>query len=181
MRDVTLTLPFQSLKPTVPVTRFCEDVEECIERLAQRREPHAVINQLRVAQRERLLVVRVSRSRHSASSSRCAVTSNVPPGVSYAPRDFMPTRRFSTRSMRPTPCFARDLVQFFQQRDRAKLLPVHRNRRAALRIRFQLPSALSGASAGETTHCHIASFGAFAGSSSSPPSWLKCQMLRSRL
>jgi len=42
-------------------------------------------------------------------------------------------------------------------------------------------SALSGAFSGETTHCHIASFGALAGSSSSPPSWLRCQMLRSRL
>jgi len=27
----------------------------------------------------------------------------VPPGVSYTPRDFMPTKRFSTRSTRPMP------------------------------------------------------------------------------
>ena len=35
-----------------------------------------------------------------------AAPRNVPPGVSYTPRDFMPTRRFSTRSARPTPCRA---------------------------------------------------------------------------
>src|SRR3546814_2146999 len=29
---------------------------------------------------------------------------DLPPGVSYIPRDFMPTKRFSTRSRRPMPC-----------------------------------------------------------------------------
>src|SRR5215467_13136907 len=33
----------------------------------------------------------------------------------------------------------------------------------------------------EVVHCHMASLGALAGSSSSPPSWLRCQILRSRL
>src|SRR5262244_670465 len=35
---------------------------------------------------------------------RCAASRTVPPGVSYMPRDFMPTKRFSTRSSRPMPC-----------------------------------------------------------------------------
>src|SRR5437667_321374 len=34
---------------------------------------------------------------------RCAAMRMVPPGVSYIPRDFMPTKRFSTRSSRPMP------------------------------------------------------------------------------
>src|SRR4051794_25201329 len=39
----------------------------------------------------------------------------VPPGVSYMPRDFMPTKRFSTRSRRPIPC-ARPHLDFAVQR-----------------------------------------------------------------
>src|SRR5215471_14171131 len=38
------------------------------------------------------------------SMPRCAASRTVPPGVSYMPRDFMPTKRFSTRSSRPMPC-----------------------------------------------------------------------------
>lgn len=34
---------------------------------------------------------------------RCATCRMVPPGVSYTPRDFMPTKRDSTRSTRPMP------------------------------------------------------------------------------
>lgn len=35
--------------------------------------------------------------------ARWASSSTVPPGVSYTPRDFMPTKRLSTMSMRPMP------------------------------------------------------------------------------
>ena len=42
-------------------------------------------------------------SRVMDSSARRAVSSRVPPGVSYTPRDFMPTKRDSTMSMRPMP------------------------------------------------------------------------------
>src|SRR2546428_12566596 len=41
-------------------------------------------------------------------------------------------------------------------------------------------SALSGAFSGDTTHCHIASFGALAGVSRSPPSGLGGQEFGSR-
>ena len=42
-------------------------------------------------------------------------------------------------------------------------------------------SSRSGASCGEFVSCHVVASGALVGSSSSPPSWLTCQMLRSRL
>ena len=37
------------------------------------------------------------------SIARCAGNRIDPPGVSYTPRDFIPTNRFSTRSSRPIP------------------------------------------------------------------------------
>ena len=46
----------------------------------------------------------VARSRQSSSSWSCASMRIVPPGVSYTPRDFIPTTRFSTISMMPMPC-----------------------------------------------------------------------------
>src|SRR5580704_144555 len=57
----------------------------------------------------------VSRSTVSRSSSWCALTSSVPPGVSYARRDF---------------------VQFIEQIDRAELRAIHRNRRARFKSDF---------------------------------------------
>ena len=44
-----------------------------------------------------------SRSIVISSRPRWARFRMVPPGVSYTPRDFMPTRRFSTKSAQPTP------------------------------------------------------------------------------
>src|SRR6266436_4956149 len=73
-----------------------------------------------------------------------------------------------------------DIIQRVHEIDGAEFRAVDRNRRAGFKSDFDF-FGLSGAFSGETTHCHIASFGAFAGSSSSPPSWLRCQMLRSRL
>ena len=43
------------------------------------------------------------RSRQMDSTARRAVSRMVPPGVSYTPRDFMPTKRDSTMSTRPMP------------------------------------------------------------------------------
>ena len=73
-----------------------------------------------------------------------------------------------------------DFIQLFEQIDWPELLAVDRNRSSRFETNLHL-FGLSGAFSGDTIHCHIASFGAFAGSSSTPPSWLKCQMLRSRL
>ena len=50
------------------------------------------------------LVSMVARSNTSSSSCWWASIRMVPPGVSYTPRDFMPTTRFSTISTMPTPC-----------------------------------------------------------------------------
>ena len=43
------------------------------------------------------------RSKQMLSMARWACSIMVPPGVSYTPRDFMPTKRLSTMSMRPMP------------------------------------------------------------------------------
>src|SRR4030066_359697 len=40
---------------------------------------------------------------HGAYPARCATWRMVAPGVSYPPRDLIPTYRFSTRSTRPIP------------------------------------------------------------------------------
>ena len=47
------------------------------------------------------------------SIPRLAVSSTVPPGVSYTPRDFIPTKRDSTMSTRPTPLSPATLFFFF--------------------------------------------------------------------
>ena len=59
-------------------------------------------------------------------------TSSVPPGVSYAPRDFIPTRRFSTMSIRPTPLAAAISFSSSISASGAELLAVHGNRRSLL-------------------------------------------------
>ena len=59
----------------------------------------------------------------------------VPPGVSYMPRDFMPTNRFSTRSSRPMPFVARERVQLGVSRVAGgERLAVDRDRVAMLEI-----------------------------------------------
>ena len=74
-----------------------------------------------------------------------------------------------------------DFVQLIEQRYRRELLAVYGNRSAALESDFDFVGLRRALSPAKTIHCHIASSGAFAGSSSTPPSWLRCQMLRSRL
>src|SRR5215469_598598 len=66
-------------------------VDGGLQHLALGREPEAVVDQLGVFRHELVLEV------------GCAASRMVPPGVSYMPRDFMPTKRFSTRSSRPMP------------------------------------------------------------------------------
>jgi len=61
------------------------------------------------------------------SMSLCAANRMVPPGVSYTPRDFMPTKRFSTMSMRPMPFFEpRSLSMLKSFSGSFSLLPVFR-------------------------------------------------------
>ena len=108
------------------------------------------------------------------------MTSSVPPGVSYAPRDLIPTRRFSTSSMRPTPLAAAISFNCSISASGASFLPFTETGVPASKP-ISTVVERSGAFAGDTIHCHMDSSGAFAGSSSTPPSWLKCQMLRSRL
>ena len=73
-----------------------------------------------------------SRSSVIDSSALSAVTSSVPPGVSYTPRDLMPTRRFSTRSTRPTPLRPPISLSAIDQRGRRHRLAVDRDRHAGL-------------------------------------------------
>ena len=58
LRLVTLSVPFQSFRPTVPVTRCCETLKKPSSASRCGGEPHAVINQFGVAQRQRLLEMR---------------------------------------------------------------------------------------------------------------------------
>ncbi len=46
------------------------------------------------------------------ASNSCAAYNTVPAGVSYTPRDFIPTNLFSTMSKIPTPCFAAISLSF---------------------------------------------------------------------
>ena len=52
------------------------------------------------------------------------------PGASYTPRLFMPTKRFSTMSMRPMPLRPPISFSWFDNRERAELLPVDADRHA---------------------------------------------------
>ena len=61
------------------------------------------------------------RSRQMDSIARRAVMSTVPPGVSYTPRDFMPTKRLSTMSTRPMPLSPASCA-----RDQARHMPAPR-------------------------------------------------------
>mmetsp|Transcript_3505 Transcript_3505/g.8331 ORF Transcript_3505/g.8331 Transcript_3505/m.8331 type:complete len:227 (-) Transcript_3505:507-1187(-) len=55
-----------------------------------------------------------SRSSVMASRSRWAARRIVPPGVSYTPRDLIPTKRFSTMSMRPIECSPPSLLSILR-------------------------------------------------------------------
>src|ERR1700687_2779835 len=65
------------------------------------------------------------------SIPRCAAIRMVPPGVSYMPRDFMPTKRFSTRSSRPMPLTPpsslRRASRLAGDRDRVAPFEIHRD------------------------------------------------------
>ncbi|MFS7964113.1 hypothetical protein Hanom_Chr08g00746351 [Helianthus anomalus] len=110
-----------------------------------------------------------SLSRVSDSSSRHAAAKMVPPGVSYTPRLFIPTRRFSTMSIRPIPCrppmsfssVKRDAGESsfpFMETGIPETIPISRTY-----------SGLSGASSGSTDIMYISLLGSFAGSSKISP------------
>ena len=95
----------------MPVIVLLRGVHEGIQRLAQRREPQPVVDKLCILQGDVLLEVRqlavqaqrfqLTMRRQQQRAARSLI----------APRDFMPTNRFSTRSMRPMALRAADLVQ----------------------------------------------------------------------
>ncbi len=58
----------------------------------------------------------------------------VPPGVSYMPRDFMPTKRFSTRSSRPMPLARPSALSFASRVAGDSVVAVDRDRIALLEI-----------------------------------------------
>jgi len=161
---VTFSVPFHSFRPTEPVTRCCADVEE--NRPAPReaarttsrckQAPHSV-------RKAPAGSARFSRSTVRRSSSWCAVTNSVPPGVSYAPRDFMPTNRFFNQIRAPYAMLRGNFIQRIQQFNRAKLLAIHRNGACQIRIQFRLLPPCPEPFPAKTTHCHIASFGALGG------------------
>jgi len=105
-----------------------------------------------------------------------------PPGVSYTPRDFMPTYRFSTMSTRPTPCLPPSLFKVRITSSGERRWPFTATQ-LPLRKSSVTYSGLSGASSGATLSLNMSLFdGAKAsiqGSSRMPASKEMCSRLRS--
>src|SRR6266851_984161 len=92
----------------------------------------------------------------------------------------MPTKRFSTRSMRPTAL--RPPISFSSSTsDTGSSAWPPTETGTPFSNPISTCSSLSGASCGAFVNCHVLGNGALPASSSSPPSWLMCQRLRSRL
>ena len=77
-------------------------IDEGGERLAQRGVPEAVVDQIGKVQRQLLLHVLSVLVQAELLEHLMGEVGMAPPGVSYTPRLFMPTRRFSTMSRMPT-------------------------------------------------------------------------------
>ena len=109
----------------------------------------------------------------------CASYRMDPPGVSYTPRDFMPTSRFSVSNAAHAVRRA-DPVESLDE-----LGPGSSSPSTLTGSPFSKPtlttSLSSGASSGRTAVTRQFAGGLVAGSSISAPSWLMCQRLRSRL
>ena len=118
-----------------------------------------------------------SRSRHSASSSRCAGKQQ------RSARRLVTAARLDADKavfdqINPADGIApANFVQQLDQRNRIQLHAVHRDRHSLLRTRSSTFSSRSGASCGDFVHVHVLGSGALFGSSSSPPSWLTCQQV----
>ena len=78
----------------------------------------------------------VSRSMVSASSSRCAVTSSVPPGVSYAPRDFMPDEAIFDNVGAANAVLCGNFIERVEKIDGTELRAVNADRGACLKTDF---------------------------------------------
>ena len=74
----------------------------------------------------------------------------------------------------------RDGIQFFEQRERAELLAIHGDRNAAFESDFDFRRRVRRGR-GRNDPLPHGFFGRIRGIFQPPPSWLKCQMLRSRL
>src|SRR5580692_10590263 len=81
------------------------------------------------------------RSRVICSMPRWAACKIVPPGVSYMPRDFMPTKRFSTRSSRPMPFCRPSSFSRASSRAGESAAPVLGDRNLVLLGELQQPGA----------------------------------------
>jgi hypothetical protein len=119
-----------------------------------------------------------SRSSVIDSTARWAAYRMVPPGVSYTPRDFMPTYRFSTRSTRPMPCFPPRALSRASSFAGPSFFPS-----TVTGIPFSNPtstySGRSGAACGDFERTNMSSGGSDHGSSRIPPSKLMCRRFRS--
>ncbi len=102
----------------------------------------------------------------------------VPPGVSYTPRLFMPTKRFSTRSMRPMPLSRPRSLRAASSEAGDSFLPFSATA-SPLRNSISISVAASGASNGETERWCTYSGGSLHGSSSTLPSEDECRRLAS--
>ncbi|OPX61308.1 MAG: hypothetical protein A4E30_00952 [Methanomassiliicoccales archaeon PtaB.Bin215] len=102
----------------------------------------------------------------------------VPPGVSYTPRDFIPTKRFSIRSTRPMPCWpprklrwAKSWAGVIFSPSTATALPFLNS--------ISMYWGLFGAFSGDLVRTYISSGASAKGSSRIPPSNEMCSRLRS--
>ncbi|GET88672.1 argininosuccinate synthase, putative [Leishmania tarentolae] len=123
----------------------------------------------------------VSRSRHSDCSMSSALYRMVPPGVSYTPRDFMPTRRSSTISSIPIACSPPPSV--FSSSTSSALAVFRPFTATGIAFSNWIVTCSASSGAVSTVLHSFKSFvysGAFAGPSRSIPSWLMCHRLRSR-
>ena len=104
----------------------------------------------------------------------------VPPGVSYTPRDFMPTKRDSTMSTRPMPLSPARLLSLV-----SSVAGDMRSPSTLTGSPFSNPTSTyvgtSGACSGDTLRVNMSSAGSAHGSSSALPSYEMCSRLASML
>ena len=121
-----------------------------LEGLALRGKPEAVIDQLGIARDERVAQVHdlaVHRERFHLAMGEMQ---DGAAGGFIDAADFMPTKRFSTMSTRPTPCLPPSRFNASITPERRSLLAVHGDAVALARNRASRYSGVSGASSGAT-------------------------------
>mmetsp|Transcript_16413 Transcript_16413/g.51001 ORF Transcript_16413/g.51001 Transcript_16413/m.51001 type:complete len:221 (+) Transcript_16413:211-873(+) len=173
-----MTLPLYSFTRTVPVTclehssmAFCS-----MSRSGLNQKPLYSSSAYRGASSS--LRCAWPRSRHRLSIARRAWYSTVPPGVSYTPRDFIPTKRDSTMSMRPTPLSPPNLLSAASMLAGLSFSPsIATGSPASNSMSTYVGS--SGAFSGDTDRVNMASSASTHGSSSALPSYEMCSRLAS--